>query len=248
MPTIQICPVSKLDEFFKISSQNRKICEKHVGELAEAIKKENLLEINPIIINHEKEIISGQHRWAAAKRLGVPVYYIVHKFSSNSDFVLTSNSNQRRSTLPDSVQYYAEIKGDPAYKQLYEYSKKTKISIGALCALLGNSVTNTYSKELMNGKFTFELPEERRYEIIEKYLELKSYLSKMELHVPSQISGVPFCKGFHKFLDHKIDWNHFMHRVRVDWQDFDIVFVKYEDWYKRFVKVYGKRCSKNKIK
>ena len=243
-----MCPVNKLESLFHRSENNRKICFKHVNELAEAIQKENLLEVNPIIVNEQNEIISGQHRWEAAKKLKVPLFYIRYNFKPDSDFILTSNSDQRRSTMPDSIKYYAEVKGESEYKELQEYKNLTKISIGSLCALLGNSVNKHYSKEINRGTFQFDKPMIKRIDLLEKYMELKTFLSKVDLKVPSQISGVPFCKGLNRFLEHKIDWNVFMHRVSVDWKYFDVVFVRHQDWYDRFIKVYGMRSSKNKIK
>jgi hypothetical protein len=242
-----MCPVDKLESLFHLSKFNRKICEKHVNELAEAIQRENLLEVNPIVINQSNEIISGQHRWSAAKKLKVPLYYIKHYFKQDSNFILTSNSEQRRSTMPDSIKYYSEVSGKREYKELKELLDLTKISVGSLCALLGNNVTKQYSREINSGNFHFESDPIKIKEYIDKYMELKSFLNRMDLKVKSTIAGVPFCKGLNKFLEHKIDWESFMHRVSVDWKDLDIVLVKYEDWYNRFKKVYAKRSSKNKL-
>lgn len=66
---------------FKIHPYGRKISKKHVNRLVDSISRENHLDSSPILVNLNFEIICGQHRLMAAKKLGVPIYYVVRDMS-----------------------------------------------------------------------------------------------------------------------------------------------------------------------
>jgi len=55
----------------------RKISKALVADLVKGIQDLNMLDCHPIVVTTVNEVISGQHRLAAAKQLGVPVYYVV---------------------------------------------------------------------------------------------------------------------------------------------------------------------------
>ena len=89
---------------FKEISSNREIDEKHVKKLMVAINKRNLLHVNPIVVNEEMRVIDGQHRLAAAKELGVPIYYIQETISRKDISML--NSNQKNWTAMNYIDFY----------------------------------------------------------------------------------------------------------------------------------------------
>ena len=60
---------------FKKINGNRGISHSHVTKLTAAIARRNLLQLFPIIVNEKMEIVDGQHRLWAAKRLKLPIYY-----------------------------------------------------------------------------------------------------------------------------------------------------------------------------
>lgn len=59
---------------FKNLSGNRFV--DHSGKIAESMKERGLL-LAPIIVNEKKEIIDGQNRFEACKKLNLPVYYVI---------------------------------------------------------------------------------------------------------------------------------------------------------------------------
>lgn len=76
-------------DIFKFREDNRQtITQSHVKRLAESIQARNLLELRPISVNAEMEIIDGQHRLLAAKSLGVPIYYNKNDKLLASDIIL----------------------------------------------------------------------------------------------------------------------------------------------------------------
>ena len=67
------------DEFRTLNA-NRNVSENHVKQIKAAIETVgNLTEVVPIIVNENKEIIDGQHRFEACKELGLPIFYTDRK-------------------------------------------------------------------------------------------------------------------------------------------------------------------------
>jgi hypothetical protein len=103
LPTIK--ETSKYDMFQTVKG-NRAVMPAHVKNLMEAISQTNLLAYNPIIINSELEVIDGQHRLEAAKRLGVPIYYVVTEEKVGATEVHLLNSRNRSWTSQDFLETY----------------------------------------------------------------------------------------------------------------------------------------------
>lgn len=93
------------DQFKEISS-NREVDQKHVNRLVAAISAKNLLHLNPIICNNKMEVIDGQHRLEAAKKLKIAVYYMVDDTITKKD-IATINSNQKNWATMDYINYWS---------------------------------------------------------------------------------------------------------------------------------------------
>jgi hypothetical protein len=61
-------------DIFKTLAENRPISVKQVGKLVREIQRKNMLHIKPIDVTADMEVVDGQHRLAAARELGVPIY------------------------------------------------------------------------------------------------------------------------------------------------------------------------------
>ena len=106
---------SKIYGLFKLMGGNRGINYNHVKELKRSMEAHpELLPTNPIEVNENMYIIDGQHRWAACKELGLPVYYIVNE-GGTLDATRIENVTQRRWSLMDFAHSYAEG-GNKDYK------------------------------------------------------------------------------------------------------------------------------------
>lgn len=75
---------------FRLDPSNRYIRQKHVDELAAAISEKNLLREYPIVVDSSYTVLDGQHRLSAARKLGVPIYYIVSKNAEITDIASTT--------------------------------------------------------------------------------------------------------------------------------------------------------------
>ena len=65
---------------FKYQIGNREIMENNVKDIIKKIEKNEYDTAFPIVVNKNMEIIDGQHRFEALKRLGLPIIFC---FSSN---------------------------------------------------------------------------------------------------------------------------------------------------------------------
>ena len=114
---------TKKYEMFGLIKGNREVNKKRVEKIATSIEAENLLEFSPILVNERMEVIDGQHRLAAAKLLGVDIYYRVLSGGGFEDCVVL-NTNTKAWSLHDYVKMYA-AQGNPNFIGLAEFIKRS---------------------------------------------------------------------------------------------------------------------------
>jgi hypothetical protein len=78
---------------FNFIETNRKISDKKVAALVKSIEKRGLQQ--PIIVNHKYEIVDGQHRFIALRRLGRVIYYVVSNAYRNEEDIVTLQTATR---------------------------------------------------------------------------------------------------------------------------------------------------------
>jgi len=93
-------------DMFNTVKGNRAIMLAHVKSLMEAVSQINLLPYNPIIVNAQFEVIDGQHRLEAAKRLGVSIYYVITEEPVGATEVHVLNTRNRAWTPNDFLETY----------------------------------------------------------------------------------------------------------------------------------------------
>ena len=64
-------------DLFKYLPENRAIHKSHVKKLEDSIRQQNLLSVNPIVLDKNMFILDGQHRLEACKNMDIPVFYTV---------------------------------------------------------------------------------------------------------------------------------------------------------------------------
>ena len=89
----QLCKTYNYSQF-RFANYNRIVDPKHVQQLVNEVKGGHPL-LSPVIVNEKFEIIDGQHRLEALKRLKEPVEYIVRPGAAKSDVVSINNSQVR---------------------------------------------------------------------------------------------------------------------------------------------------------
>jgi len=170
---------------FKTMPGNRKIDEIHVRRLIRSFKKDYI--INPIIINSNFEIIDGQHRLEAAKRLEFPVFYIQLNGLNLPD-VQKLNTTNKKWGKSDFLESFCDL-GNPEYLKFREFMKRfPDFRIGSAEIIFTNRTSNTpvllknkKSKSIVAHSKPFEEGGLRvgdlglAYSNAEKILEYKKY-------------------------------------------------------------------------
>lgn len=150
----------------KILPGNRHIKPLHLKRITASMKERYL--ISPITVNGRHEIIDGQHRYEAAKSLGLPVYYMVIK-NYGLEEVQIFNSNQKNFSFDDFLSGYCDL-GNEDYMIVREFRERYKFEWTITLGLLGN--TTSGGKQLIdfkNGKF--KIKELRKADLIATKIE-----------------------------------------------------------------------------
>ncbi len=223
---------------FKFHPLNRPVTKDHINDLVVSIKRDNQLDINPIIVDSEHRIISGQHRFEAAKRLALPIYYIVKDV--NDDYILLANQTQRRTNLADAINFYIETRDLEAYKILKKAHQEFNIPHGALASIIGELIGKTAC--IVNGTFELKESAKEAEAHLAQYRQIYHLLNGMPFEYKTSYKSTHFCQALRKLMDNEdIDWEGFIAKVRVYWSMLDCGMPTVGKWYEQMLKIYNKR-------
>lgn len=111
---------------FQNLNGNRFIREAHVRRLMKSFERyPNMAPARPVLINDKQEIIDGQHRVEACKRLKMPIYYMIIPGLGISD-ARTLNALQSVWGLLDYAESFA-MSGVEEYKEFLELYNEYKL-------------------------------------------------------------------------------------------------------------------------
>lgn len=140
---------------FRTVAGNRKLNPHHVINLEQAIAQRNLLAQNPIIVSKDKYVIDGQHRLAAAKRMKLPIFYVMTDEADLHDIRIL-NVNVRTWFIEDYLRSYIQ-QGKHDYVTLKDFAEVNGISVSIALLLLSipneNYHPNLMIKEFKEGDF-----------------------------------------------------------------------------------------------
>ena len=125
---------------FKIMEGNRPLNEGHILRLMASFQRKYL--ISPILVNNDMFIIDGQHRYEAAKRLELPVYYRNDNAYTLEDAQIL-NSNNKVWNKKDYLESYCLL-GIKPYVKLKEFMQNYPMfGIAASEIILTGSVSGS---------------------------------------------------------------------------------------------------------
>jgi hypothetical protein len=102
---------------FKSLTGNRNVNLLHLQRLINSMKKNYLF--SPILVNEKHEIIDGQHRYNAAKKLNLPINYIIINNYGLKE-VQTLNTNNKNWNKKDYLEAYCDL-GNENYIKLKKF-------------------------------------------------------------------------------------------------------------------------------
>lgn len=161
---------------FKSINGNRKVNNNHVLRLSRAIERKNLLPYYPVLVNEGMEVIDGQHRLAAAIRLGYEVNYEKIRGLRIED-VMEINTNSKSWSINDFISSWIVL-DKPDYRTLRDFVERYDINptmAGVLLRGYGNiKGGGDMSRLIKSGDFKVA-SESQANTIATQLTELKQY-------------------------------------------------------------------------
>lgn len=142
----------KYDEF-SLVDYNRDLNRNHIAKLKESIGKNGYLMSNPIIVDENKNIIDGQHRFIACKEMGLPIYYEIMEVKPG--LIIDLNTTQKKWSMGDYVNYYAH-KGNVNYQRIKAVKEKLNTTYDIIMTAKNEKETSgTTSRMIREGNLSF---------------------------------------------------------------------------------------------
>jgi hypothetical protein len=111
------------------SKQNREVKTKTVLSLKESMVKFGFIPGRPVLITKEWVIVDGQHRFLAARDLGIEIEFEILE-GDYLDKMIHLNSTQSNWTLEDYVNSYASQNID-CYRKLLKFKEKYDLNLSS---------------------------------------------------------------------------------------------------------------------
>lgn len=227
---------------FKSLDENRSVRESRVKRLMESIEEGEVL--NPIVVNQEMEIIDGQGRFEAKKRLGLPIYYVVDKNADIED-CRRMNAFNTKWTMMDYIRSYARG-GNENYQRLLSVAKEFNRSATVVTNLTGMKNMVSAGGETVNylksGALEFSAEDMERTRL---YLRQMNEILEA-LNCPDKVSK-PFATACRIVMGHK-DYNHatMIKNCKQNRAMF-VTMTRSQDQVKEFEDIYNYRLRKQNM-
>lgn len=201
---------------FKKHQQNRPIDPMNLKKIKNSIKINNLLELRPILVNADMEIIDGQHRLEAARELGVEIYYQVEKNIAAQDMIRL-NANQKNWTSMDYIDFYVSA-GNVEYLRIKEFMQKNNITINEYIRMaIGMDGTKAFVR-LRGGTLKFMSPEKEQETLVvlNNRKEVRRIIGQFALSFAKFTSRGRFSMALSNILQHPdLDLEVFKNKIKI---------------------------------
>lgn len=222
---------------FKSLDGNRRLKKSSIKKLKISIEKDNRLNIHPIIVNSQYEVIDGQHRLEVARQLGIDIFFIKSD-SVHESHIIEANVNQTPWEVENYIDYFAVKDKIQDYIELKKLMASTNLKPKALLNLILGTVSTEMLNFLKTGKF--RSPRNKNYEnTVSNYLDFISYVKDKRVSPFSMFSNHFFTKAYRWLLStNGFDYQLFIKKLDLRW--FDLKPQKgAEEWYKLLISIYN---------
>ena len=220
MPEIK--ETTRYDSFKKLSG-NRGINSKNLNQLIDSIKQHNHLPLHPIIVNTEMFVIDGQHRLEAAKKLNVPVHYIISGETEEKalyNHLISVNVNQKKWSLEDFFHLYAEKYNKIDYKEFLDLMKLLNLRPKGLIGLLYGPQTGKLIEEMKRGELKMPSDKESTSHICNSYLAFKEFVEQRKIKPLSMFTTHHFTYAYRMIMiNESCDIRIFFNKLENRWFD-----------------------------
>lgn len=141
---------------FSLLGSNRETVRGHIENLKTAFEEVgNLTQVQPILVNDRMQIIDGQHRFIAAKELGLPIYYSQVSGLGIAE-ARSINLLHRSWKVEDYARSYSET-GDRNYQNYLKLREDYGVSHSQfLLASVGDDNKQGVFKRFRDGDYSFD--------------------------------------------------------------------------------------------
>ncbi len=162
--------------FFRHLGENRSINEAHVRALMDSFEKDGYL-FTIMYVNERLEVIDGQHRCEVAKRMGLPVYFMVMPGWGIKEVTIL-NVNSRNWTIVNFMETHAKA-GNPNYVRFKEFFDVHEFDI-TTCQLI---ITGKRSAgHASTDKFRLGLMQVDEQQMTDAYLKARKIVELQPYH------------------------------------------------------------------
>lgn len=222
---------------FHILECNRSIAFVHLKRLMEAIKRDNQLKLHPIIVTSDYEVIDGQHRLEAARRLGLSIYYIVSD-DVTKQHIIECNANQKAFELNDFIRFSIQETKNADYVHLQDLLMDTGLKVKAMLNLLFVKTPNDMIHKLKTGDFKLP-PEEDVTYLVTNYIQFRNYMATKNVTPQSMFIYYKFTRAFHWLLmNPNFDKTLFYKKLDMRWHTIKTCSTA-QEYYKLLVDIYN---------
>lgn len=147
--------VTKNYSRFKFGMENRSVSSSHVKELMQKMEKYGYLRCQPIVVDKNTyQIIDGQHRFEAAKMLGIEFSYTFNDYvGSKSELIRDINVSQKAWGIQDYIEQYC---GEGNMHYISYKTILTRYGCWKPCDKRNKcEITNTIVNLVVNGGYNY---------------------------------------------------------------------------------------------
>lgn len=141
---------------FQMMRGNRIVNHANVSFIEKSMVEKQL--IIPIIVNDNFEIIDGQHRFLACRKLGLPVYYIINEGYTIDDVIRANVNGGLKWYNKDYLDRYVALE-NPVYLTIRDFCVENLITATdyiKLTSLIKDENSNITKTDFREGKFGLE--------------------------------------------------------------------------------------------
>ncbi|MBR0541455.1 MAG: ParB N-terminal domain-containing protein [Clostridia bacterium] len=155
---------------FNLLNSNKAIKQRNVEKLIKSFQlTKGMSKSKPIICDSDFNVIDGQHRLEACKRMGIPVHYIIT--DDKVETIPIYNAFQEKWGMDDYARYYAN-RGNENYQRIIDLRNKAGISLSGCIECVIDSTSRQFNDNFKEGRFIFDGEIDKMLEYISKVIEL----------------------------------------------------------------------------
>lgn len=230
-------------DIFKKIPGNRDVIEQHVKFLMEEIGKKPLFHIDPIRVDKDMYLIDGQHRLEAARRLKVPVMYIVME---GARYELMKAFNLHRPwKIEDFIKTGAAC-GNTNLQRILSTAKEFKIPPAGLLRIVRHGDNSKRINKIRTGNFDLYLRDEE-IEIIRKVTEVRQAFIDHCGWSWSSANRTTFLNILYQFLEREdVELDVLLKRMEMKGKNVIAPFSQ-KGFQRMLVEIYNYRATKKRI-